>query len=347
VRVGFTLIELLVVMAIITVLISIALPVFSHARERARQAACMGNLHHLAMAVRMYRMDMGAYPGPYDPASGTGGLNDLYPAYVSSRKVFICPDDLVDSGDAYVDQKVLIYQTSAPPEVPATYAELLTAASSIYADLDPEYWLNLWRYSKVNPRGNDPRDPAFFDEHYSSYNSMYNWLGYAGRDRGYSLLDLGEQYLHKGDNLAFWYAWHKWDPENDLGVWSSNEIYALVNSQLQYHLAQQTYWSDYDPYDLTQQQQRLLDSLRRPLWDPGNPDQSAYDYMPYGIPSPVFPGLINRNAPDSTIITRCTHHRFTRPRLEDQQDIVVRLDGSAVLLVGFNYDWATQPERTQ
>ena len=406
-RAGFTLVELLVVIAIITVLIAIALPVFSRAREKARQTACMANLHQLAMAVRMYRMDMGTYPGPYDPASGTGGLNDLYPAYVSSRKVFICPDDLVDTGEKYVEQKVLVERrhewdrqknTSELRGREVSYRELLATASALYADVDPDYWVNMWLYSGPNPTPTTPYDPTFFVEHYSSYNGLYNWAGYIYRyirrepdeteedywkrfDEVYtfSLCDLEQELLLPGESVAFWYVWHKWDPENTLGVWRSNEVYDLVNSQLHYHLAQQTYWRDYDPWRLEEQQFRLLDSLRRPLWDPGNPDQSAYDYMPYGIPSPVFPGLINRNAPDSTIITRCIHHRPYRivpiPRRTgppagrdgpggrggpggsgvtteiqrddtSPQDIVLRLDGSAVFVTGLNYDWATQPEST-
>ncbi|MFB3881997.1 MAG: type II secretion system protein [Armatimonadota bacterium] len=380
-RAGFTLVELLVVIAIITVLIAIALPVFKGARESARQRACMANLHQLAMAIRMYRMDMGFYPGPYDPATGEGGLNALYPAYVGSRKVFVCPDDLTDSGDKYVAQKVRIYDTATTyREVP--YTDLLAAASRLYSDIDPEYFLLLWKGDDPNTEAHE-QDPTFFVDHYSSYNAMYNWSGYVGfagqgenrqYGRRYQLLDRAEQYLNTGDNLAFWYAWYRWDPEDVLGVWGSADVYDRVTSQLQYHFGQQTYWNDYDPADLQQQRFRLQDSLRRPLWDPGNPDPNSYEYMPYGMPSPVFPGMINRNAPDSAIITRCIHHRqYTVERIrtpvgppsggggrggrgggsnvettitvsESPKDIVLRLDGSAALVVGLNYDWAVQPE---
>jgi prepilin-type N-terminal cleavage/methylation domain-containing protein len=376
-RPGFTLVELLVVIAIITVLIAIALPVFTRVRENARRTACMANLHQIAMAVRMYRMDMGHYPGPYDPVTGEGGLNALYPAYITDRSALICPDDLIESGDDYVAQKVRFY-TDHDAYVEVPYAELLLAASSLYAEVDPtgEYWINLWAYGRPNPPDGAAYDPAFFVEHYSSYNDLYNWVGYVSAPAVYSLCDLGSQYLNPGDNLAFWYVWHCWDPDNDLGVWSSSTAYGLVEYYLHLHLAQQTYWGGYDPWDLAEGI-RLQDNLHRGLWDPGNPDPMTYEYMPYGIPSPVFPGLINRNAPDNTIITRCIHHRpYTVVKTpirgsggggrgsrgrgggppayeteivygESPRDIALRLDGSTDLIVGLNYDWAVQSPQTE
>jgi prepilin-type N-terminal cleavage/methylation domain-containing protein len=51
---GFTLIELLVVVAIIAVLVAILLPALNQAREAARTAVCMSNLHQLGIGVLIY-----------------------------------------------------------------------------------------------------------------------------------------------------------------------------------------------------------------------------------------------------------------------------------------------------
>ena len=319
-RTGFTLVELLVVIAIITVLIAIALPVYSRAREKARQTACMANLHQLAVSVRMYALDFGHFPGPYDPATGRGGLNALYPAHLDNRAALICPDDEIVSNLDYIDQTVIVNGAEIP------YETLLTRADTMY----------LWE------------DPAFFVEHYSSYNTLYNWAGYVREAGEYSLCDHGTQLLSPGDNIAFWYAWHCWDPTDALGVWGNANIFSEVNDYLAYHLAQQVYWRGYvDEMNLPSDQQatRLLDNLGRPLWDPGNPNPWEYGlYMPYGMPSANFPGLMDRNAPDNTILTRCSHHRA---HTGVEKDIVVRLNGEAKLVPGLSYDWAIQPRQTQ
>ena len=54
---GFTLIELLVVIAIIAILAAILFPVFSKAREKARQAACTSNQKQLALAVQIWTQE--------------------------------------------------------------------------------------------------------------------------------------------------------------------------------------------------------------------------------------------------------------------------------------------------
>jgi len=56
-RVGFTLIELLVVIAIIAILAAILFPVFSQAREKARQTQCLNNMKNIGMATQQYVQD--------------------------------------------------------------------------------------------------------------------------------------------------------------------------------------------------------------------------------------------------------------------------------------------------
>jgi prepilin-type N-terminal cleavage/methylation domain-containing protein/prepilin-type processing-associated H-X9-DG protein len=63
-RRGFTLIELLVVIAIIAILAAILFPVFTRAREKARQSTCLSNMRQLGMAFAAYRPDFdGVNPG--------------------------------------------------------------------------------------------------------------------------------------------------------------------------------------------------------------------------------------------------------------------------------------------
>ena len=54
---GFTLIELLVVIAIIAILAAILFPVFSKAREKARQAACTSNQKQIALAFQIWTQE--------------------------------------------------------------------------------------------------------------------------------------------------------------------------------------------------------------------------------------------------------------------------------------------------
>ena len=51
---AFTLVELLVVIAVIGLLAALLLPVFSRAKEAARAAACISNLHQIGLALQIY-----------------------------------------------------------------------------------------------------------------------------------------------------------------------------------------------------------------------------------------------------------------------------------------------------
>ncbi|MBU6429407.1 MAG: prepilin-type N-terminal cleavage/methylation domain-containing protein, partial [Cyanobacteria bacterium REEB65] len=76
---GFTLVELLVVLVVIGILAAIAIPNFSGAQDRARNASVQNNLHILQQAVEQWGADIHQeYP---DHLSGglVGAGNDYLP----------------------------------------------------------------------------------------------------------------------------------------------------------------------------------------------------------------------------------------------------------------------------
>jgi prepilin-type processing-associated H-X9-DG protein/prepilin-type N-terminal cleavage/methylation domain-containing protein len=108
-RQGFTLIELLTVLGIIFILSAILFPVFSRARENARRASCMSNLHQLGLALLQYAEDNDGrlcysenHPITATPPGGFWSTNYwffpqiLYP-YHRSLQVFYCPARIYDA----------------------------------------------------------------------------------------------------------------------------------------------------------------------------------------------------------------------------------------------------------
>jgi prepilin-type N-terminal cleavage/methylation domain-containing protein/prepilin-type processing-associated H-X9-DG protein len=91
---GFTLIELLVVIAIIAILAAILFPVFSQAREKAKQSTCQSNLKQIGLAIRMYAEDYDDFMPFTMNAKGDTMWPDYVGPYVQKKsvsKVFICP----------------------------------------------------------------------------------------------------------------------------------------------------------------------------------------------------------------------------------------------------------------
>jgi len=89
---GFTLIELLVVIAIIAILAAILFPVFSKAREKARQSTCTSNQKQIALGVLMAVQENDeTFPS----------VSDIWSVIGVSGKVLQCPTAGKSIANAY------------------------------------------------------------------------------------------------------------------------------------------------------------------------------------------------------------------------------------------------------
>lgn len=123
IRVGFTLIELLVVIAIIAILAAILFPVFSHAREKARQTTCMSNQKQIGLGYQQYVQDYDEVfpPADYNTPTPSGivriNWQNLVEPYIRAgataanlqnlksdpRSVFVCPSHAKPAEDPQFD----------------------------------------------------------------------------------------------------------------------------------------------------------------------------------------------------------------------------------------------------
>ena len=95
---GFTLIELLVVIAIIAILAAMLLPALSKAKEKAKQAACINNMHEIGIALVMYSDEFKQYPQCFDAGKQIYVWQPrLLSLMGNNRKAFFCPAARPDS----------------------------------------------------------------------------------------------------------------------------------------------------------------------------------------------------------------------------------------------------------
>jgi prepilin-type N-terminal cleavage/methylation domain-containing protein/prepilin-type processing-associated H-X9-DG protein len=128
-RFGFTLIELLVVIAIIAILAAILFPVFSRARDKAQQAACISNLKQVGQAMGLYVDDYDeTFPRhPYEnvacPADVLAKMHwrafvtNLFIPYVKNLEVFLC-----EKGPKRAGSNAANYACPMPPQYLCNYA---------------------------------------------------------------------------------------------------------------------------------------------------------------------------------------------------------------------------------
>jgi prepilin-type N-terminal cleavage/methylation domain-containing protein/prepilin-type processing-associated H-X9-DG protein len=170
-RSGFTLIELLVVIAIIAILAAILFPVFSKAREKARQAACQSNLKQISMAMRMYTQD---YDEKYPFHNWSNGLSYPYNMsgvndwttdaakpnwpkamlpYMKNEEALLCPSSKVILGDHPVSYfgNGLIFQ------IPLSEAKITAPADTVLFHCfgKGESYVYTFPFAKTTPNFND------------------------------------------------------------------------------------------------------------------------------------------------------------------------------------------------
>jgi prepilin-type N-terminal cleavage/methylation domain-containing protein len=169
---GFTLIELLVVIGIITLLISILLPVLSKAREASNRVKCANNLRQLGLISFQFAGDHnGRLPEAQDTPLVSGGGFDarwmytkdyfvLVDNYHMDQRLFICPSSPL----AEIGPSGLVYGEGSELAARADLDEIPDNPRTVQAgDEDlTEYWVQMdyqWMGRNVQESASPGVDP--------------------------------------------------------------------------------------------------------------------------------------------------------------------------------------------
>jgi general secretion pathway protein G len=100
-RSGYTLIELIIVMAIISVLVGIAVPIYTRAIQRSKETVLKQNLFNLRVAIDEYTFDKKAAPQTLDDLVTEGYLRavPVDPITGSDRTWKVVIEDALTSVD--------------------------------------------------------------------------------------------------------------------------------------------------------------------------------------------------------------------------------------------------------
>ena len=105
---GFTLVEIMIVVAIIAILLVIAIPIFTHARETSQKSTCIANLRLIDCAITSWALEAHKGVGADIDTSALFGTTNLL------REQPVCP-----AGGTFLFQTV-----GAKPQVACSFSDL-------------------------------------------------------------------------------------------------------------------------------------------------------------------------------------------------------------------------------